>query len=120
MKFFGDSPPEAEGVGFVEDEIEATAKSPPFALEDLPSGVSGTGDLIRIGLASACLGGEIRHFVFDEGTDEPEVVAGGGEDAVLAVGIPTGDAVFELGRAVEVDFLGALDGPVFKDAVAAG
>jgi hypothetical protein len=44
------------------------------------------------------------------------VVAGGGEDAVLAVRIPTGDAVFEFGRAVEVDFLGDLDGPVFEDA----
>ena len=35
-------------------------------------------------------------------------------------GVPAGDAVLELGRAVEVDFLGALDGPVFEDAVAAG
>ena len=48
------------------------------------------------------------------------MVAGGCEDAVLAVGVPTGDAVFELGRAIEVDFLGTLDGPVFEDAVAAG
>ncbi len=47
------------------------------------------------------------------------MVAGAGEDAVLAVGVPTGDAVFEFGRAVEVDFLGALNGPVFEDAVAA-
>ena len=48
------------------------------------------------------------------------MVAGGGEDAVLAVGIPAGDAVLEFGWAVEVDFLGALDGPIFEDAVAAG
>jgi len=47
------------------------------------------------------------------------VVAGSGEYAVLAVCVPTGDAVLELGRAVEVDFLGALNGPVFEDAVAA-
>ena len=39
---------------------------------------------------------------------------------MLAVGVPAGDAILELGWAVKVDFLGALDGPVFEDAVAAG
>jgi len=48
------------------------------------------------------------------------VVASGGEDTVLAVGVPAGDTILELGWAVKVDFLGALDGPVFEDAVAAG
>ena len=71
-------------------------------------------------MASAAFWGEIGNFVFNEGADEPEVAAGGGEDAVLALGVPTGDAVFEFGRAVEVEFLGALNGPVFEDAVAAG
>lgn len=47
------------------------------------------------------------------------MMSGGGEDAVLAVGVPAGDAILELGWAVKVDFLGALDGPVFEDAVAA-
>lgn len=48
------------------------------------------------------------------------MLAGGGEDTVLAVGVPAGDAVLEFGRSVEVNFLGALDGSVFEDAVAAG
>jgi len=39
---------------------------------------------------------------------------------VLAVGVPAGDALLEFGRAVEMDFLRALDSPVFEDAVAAG
>ena len=48
------------------------------------------------------------------------MVAGGGEDAVLAAYVPVGDAVLEFRQSIEVDFLGALDGPVFEDAVAAG
>ena len=46
-------------------------------------------------------------------------MARAGEDAVPAFGVPAGDAVLEFGRAVEMDFLGALDGPVFEDVVAA-
>ena len=57
-------------------------------------------------------------LVFHQSAGEPEVVTGCGEDAVLAFGIPTGDAVLEFGRAVEMDFLGTLDGPVLEDAVA--
>lgn len=107
-------------MGFVEDEVEAAADRSPFSLDDAPGGVGGGGDLAGSGLAAAGLGGEVGVFVFDEGPDEPQVVAGGGENAVLAVGVPTGDAVLEFGRAVEVDFLRALDGPVLEDAVAAG
>lgn len=45
-------------------------------------------------------------------------MAGGGKEAVPALGVPAGDAVLEFGRPVKVDFLGALDCPVFEDAVA--
>jgi len=47
-------------------------------------------------------------------------VTGSGVEAVAALGVPAGDAVFVFGDAVVMDFLGALDGPVFEDAVAAG
>ena len=107
-------------MGFVGDEVEAAADSAPFALDDRPGGLGGAGDLLGGGVAVAAFRGEIGNFVFDEGANKPEVVAGGGEDAVFAFGVPTGDAVFELGRTVEVDFLGALDGPILEDAVAAG
>ena len=107
-------------MGFIQDEVEAAANSPPFALEDGPGDVNGAGNLIRRGWAAAGLGGEVRVFVFDEGANQTEVVAGGGVDAMLAVCIPAGDAVLEFGGAVEVDFLGALDGPVLEVAVAAG
>ena len=66
MKLFDDSPPKSEGVGFVEDDVEAAANSPPFALEDAPGGVGGGGDLFWGGLASPCLGSEIGMFVFNE------------------------------------------------------
>ena len=107
-------------MGFVEDEVESAIHAAPFALEDRPGLLGGGGDLFGCGLSTTAFGGEIGYFVFDEGAGQAEVAAGGGEDAVLAVGIPTGDAVFEFRRAVEVDFLGALDDPVFEDAVAAG
>jgi len=91
-------------VGFVENEVESAANDPPFSLDGGPGGLGGSGDLLGGGLASAACRGEVGDFVFDEGADEPEVVTGGGEDAVFAFGIPAGDAVFEFGRAVEVDF----------------
>ena len=69
VKFEHDFAPEAEGVGFVEDEVEAAANGAPFALEDCPGGLGGTGDLIRRGLAGAGLGSEVRVLVFDEGMD---------------------------------------------------
>ena len=56
--------PEAEGVGILEDEVEAAANRAPFVLEDSRGGVD-------------C-----------------------GGDAVLTSGVPTDDAVFELGRTV--------------------
>jgi hypothetical protein len=49
VKFEHDFAPEAEGVGFVEDEVEAAANGAPFALEDGPSGVGGGGDLLGSG-----------------------------------------------------------------------
>ena len=82
--------------------------------------MGGGGDLFGVGLAAAPFRTEVWNFVFDEGTDESEVVAGGGEDAMPTFGVPASDALLELGRAVEVDFLGALDGPVLEDADAAG
>lgn len=69
VKFEHDFTPEAEGVGFVEDEVEAAANGAPFTLEDAPSGVGGAGDLIRRGLAGAGLWSEIGVLVFDEGVD---------------------------------------------------
>jgi len=39
---------------------------------------------------------------------------------MLAIGIPTGDAFLEFGRAVEMDFLSALNNPVFEDTIATG
>ncbi len=42
-----------------------------------------------------------------------------GEDVVLSIHIPTGETVFEFGRAVKVDFWGALNSPVSENAVAA-
>ena len=53
VKFEHDFAPEAEGVGFVEDEVESAANGAPFALEDLPSGLGGGGDLVRCGAAGA-------------------------------------------------------------------
>jgi hypothetical protein len=38
---------------------------------------------------------------------------------VLALLIPAGDAIFEFRRSIEVDFLGALHGPILEDAIAA-
>ena len=69
VEFEHDFTPEAEGVGFVEDEVKAAANGAPFALEDGPGGLGGTGDLIMRGLAGAGLGSEIRVLVLDEGMD---------------------------------------------------
>ena len=73
-----------------------------YALDDRPGGLGGGGggDLVWRGLAGAGLGNEVGVLVSDEGANKPEVVAGGGEDAVLAIGNPTGNAVFDFGRAV--------------------
>ena len=67
VKFEHDFAPEAEGVGFVEDEVESAANGAPFALEDLPSGLGGGGDLGGGGVAAAPFWAEIGDFVFDEG-----------------------------------------------------
>ena len=41
MKFEHDFAPEAERMGFVEDEVESAANGAPFALGGLPSGLGG-------------------------------------------------------------------------------
>ena len=69
VKFEHDFTPEAEGVGFVEDEVETAANGAPFALKDRRGGLGGTGDLIGRGLARAGLRSEVRVLVFDEGMD---------------------------------------------------
>jgi hypothetical protein len=63
---------------------------------------------LSLDMSSPCLGREVGVFVFDKGADKPEVVAGGGEDAMAPFGVPTGDTVLEFGRTVEMDFLRAL------------
>ena len=65
--FLDDAPPEAQGVGFVEDEVESAANGALFALEDQPSGLGGGGDLGGGGVAAAPFWAEIGDFVFDEG-----------------------------------------------------
>ena len=116
--FLDDAPPKADGVGLVGDEIEAARERPPFALEHTPGVLGGGVELVRIDIAGPAFGTEVGDFVLCEGAHEPEVAAGGGEDAVLAVGVPADDAVLEFGRSVESDFLGALDNPIFEDVVA--
>ena len=66
VEFEHDLAPAAEGLGFVENEVEAAANGAPFALEDLPGGVSGRGDFLGCGVAGAPLGAEIGNFVFDK------------------------------------------------------
>jgi hypothetical protein len=65
VEFQHDFAPEAEGLGFVEDKVEAAAHGAPFALENAPGGVGGAGDLVRRGLAGAGLRSEIGVLVFD-------------------------------------------------------
>ena len=69
VEFQHDFPPKSEGVGFVKDEVEATANRAPFVLEDGLGGVGGGGDLFGRGLACSCFGGEVGDFVFDAGAD---------------------------------------------------
>ncbi len=118
MGFLDDAPPKADGVGFVGDEVDAARESPPFALEHTPGVLGGGVELVRIDVAGPTFGTEEGDFVLCEGAHEPEVAAGGSEDAVLAVGVPADDAVLEFGWSVEPDFQGALDDPVFEDVVA--
>jgi hypothetical protein len=75
MEFQHDLAPEAEGMGFVEDEVEPAANSPPFPLKDAPGGVGGAGDLLGTGVGCPALGGDIRDFVSNESKGEPEVAA---------------------------------------------
>ncbi len=69
VKFQHDLAPEAQWVGFIEDQVEAAANGAPFALEDGPGGMGGGGDLFGCGLAGASLGTEIGNFVFNECAD---------------------------------------------------
>lgn len=64
-------------------------------------------------------GRKVRDFILHESARETKIATCPGKDAVLAVGVPSCDAVLEFGRSVEVEFLGALNGPVLEDAVAA-
>ena len=88
-------------------------------LKDAPGLMGADGELFAIDGAGSAFGGEVGYFVLDEGSDQAEVAAGSGEEAVLAVGVPARDAVFEFRRSVEVNLLGALHGPVFEDVIAA-
>lgn len=72
------------------------------------------------GGAGAAAGIQIGNLVEDKGAQESEITAGGCKESVLAIGVPARNAVLEFGRAVEGDFLGALDGPVLEDVIAAG
>jgi hypothetical protein len=120
VRLHHDTPPEAERVVFVGDEVEPAGDAPPFAQEDGPGGLRGGGEFRGAGVAAAASRVKVRDLMEDEGAQEPEVAARSGEDAVLAFGVPTGDSILEFGWAVEVDLLRALDGPVLEDAVAAG
>ena len=119
-RFHDKAAPEAEGCGFVGDEGNAFGDETPFAQKDQPSFKGGVGVVLVGGGAGAAEGVEIGDLVEDKGAQESEITAGGGKEAVLAVGIPARNAVLEFGRAVEGDFLGALDGPVLEDVIAAG
>ena len=118
MGFFDDAPPKSDGVGFVGNEVEAAGESAPFALEHSPGLLGVGGELVGFAVTGPAFGTEVGDFVLCEGAHEPEVAAGGGEDAVLAVGVPADDSVLEFGWSVEADFQGALDDPVFEDVVA--
>ena len=72
-----------------------------------------------VGIFGATFGGEIGNFVEDEGAHESKIAPSTGKDSMLTVGVPLLDAVFEFRRAIELDFLRTLNGPVFKDVVAA-
>ncbi len=119
MDFRDEAVPKTQRVGFVRDEVQAAGDGAPFLLDDLPGVLRGGGERIRIGAAPAPGGGQIGDLVFHQRAEQAQVAAGAGEDAVLAVGVPAGDAVLEFRRAVEVDFLGALDDQILEDAVAA-
>jgi hypothetical protein len=119
VDFRDEAVPKTQRVGFVRDEVQAAGDGAPFLLDDLPGVLRGGGERIRIGAAPAPGGGQIGDLVFHQRAEQAQVAAGAGEDAVLAVGVPAGDAVLEFRRAVEVDFLGALDDQILEDAVAA-
>ena len=67
----------------------------PFLLKDAPGLMGADDELFAIDGAGPTFGGKVGYFVLDEGSDQTEVAAGSGEEAVLAVGVPAGDAVFE-------------------------
>ena len=110
--FHDDAPPEADGMGFVSDDVETAGNGSPFALEDLPGGLGGCGELVVRCGAGAAFGTEIGDFVLGEGAQQSEIVTGGSEDTMLTVRVPAGDAFLEFGRTIELDFLGALNDPV--------
>ena len=109
--FHDEAAPEAEGCGFVGDEGDALGDGAPFAQKDQPGLKCGVGVVLVGGGAGAAAGIQIGDLVEDEGAQESEITAGGGKESVLVVGVPAGDAFFEFWRAVEGDFLCALNGP---------
>ena len=102
----------------VANDGESSGNGAPFADEDEPSPKGSVGALIIGGCAGAACGVEIENLIEDKRAKKAQVATSTGKDAVLAVGIPTGDAILEFGRVVEKDFLSALDRPVFEDVVA--
>jgi len=119
-RLHGGAAPEAKGSVFVGNDGDAPGNGAPFSDEDKPGLQGRVGTERTGGRARSACGVEIGSSVKDKRAKEAQVATGSGEDAVLAVGIPTGDAILEFGRAVEKDFLCALDGPVFEDVIATG
>jgi len=118
-RFHDKAPPEAQGVRFLGDESEAIGDGAPFLDENEPCLQSRVGAVLVGSMTGAASRIEVGNPVEDQRAEKAQVTAGTGEDAVLSVGIPPSDAVLEFGRAVEMDFLSALDRPVFEDVVAA-
>ena len=117
MGFLDHATPEPEGMGFVQHEIEPAGYGAPFVLHHFPSVLRGSGKFFGSGTAGAPGRSEIRDLVFDQRTEQAQVVAGTGVEAAAAFGIPTGYALLVFWYAVEVDFLGALHDPILEDAV---
>ena len=75
MGFLEDTAPEADGVGFVGDEVEAAGNRAPFALEDGPGFLGGGGEVGGGGVATAALGRKVGDLVFDQRAQEAQVAA---------------------------------------------
>lgn len=105
VDFFEDSTPGSDGVVFFEEELSMVWDDSPFLLEDGPGLLRGGGEYCEVRILGSAFGAEVGNLIQDKGADEAKVAARSCEDAVLAVGVPLFDAVFEFGWAVELDFL---------------